>query len=67
MYSSDIGNKPPTDHNNNVVNGGKRKCLPPGVASNATFGNCFVEMGELKWLTYDGVNYLEDYGKGPKI
>jgi hypothetical protein len=24
-------------------------------------------MGDLKWLTYDGKNYLEDYGKGPKI
>ena len=24
-------------------------------------------MGDLKWLTYDGVNYLEDYGKGKKI
>ena len=24
-------------------------------------------MGELRWLTYDGLNYLEDYGKGPKI
>lgn len=31
------------------------------------FGNLFIEMGELKWLTYDGNNYLEDYGKGPKI
>ena len=24
-------------------------------------------MGELHWLTYDGKNFLEDYGKGPKI
>jgi hypothetical protein len=24
-------------------------------------------MGDLKWLTYDGVNYLEDYGKGKKV
>jgi hypothetical protein len=24
-------------------------------------------MGDLKWLTYDGVNYLEDYGAGPKL
>ena len=24
-------------------------------------------MGDLKWLTYDGVNYLEDFGKGPKV
>lgn len=24
-------------------------------------------MGELKWLTYDGTNFLEDYGKGPKM
>ena len=46
---------------------GIQRTLPPGVKSNAHFGNLFVEMGELKWLTYDGVNFLEDYGKGPKI
>ena len=41
--------------------------LPPGVASNSPFGQLFVEMGELKWLTYDGTNYLENYGKGAKV
>jgi len=24
-------------------------------------------MGDLKWLTYDGINFLEDYGKGKKV
>ena len=41
--------------------------MPPGVKSNVSFGNLFVEMGDLKWLTYDGTNFLEDYGKGPKM
>ena len=63
----DIGNKPAVDQNNNIVTVGVHRTLPPGVISNASFGHLFVEMGDLKWLTYDGVNYLEDYGAGPKI
>jgi hypothetical protein len=41
--------------------------LPPGVESALTFGHLFVEMGDLHFLNYDGMNYLQDYGKGSKI
>ena len=33
--------------------------LPPGV-DGASLGSLFVEMGSVEWLTYDGVNYLEN-------
>jgi len=65
--SASIGNKPQQDNSGNITNMGVQKTLPPGVKSNATFGNLFLDMGELHWLTYDGKNFLEDYGKGPKI
>jgi hypothetical protein len=41
--------------------------LPPGVESATTFGNLYIEMGDLHFLNYDGMNYLEDFGNGPKI
>ena len=59
--------KPKLDHSGNITNQGFSKTLPPGVTSSAAFGSLFVEIGDLHWLTYDGVNYLEDYGKGAKI
>ena len=60
-------NKPQLDRNGNITTLGIKKTLPPGLTSNATFGHLYVEMGDLKWLTYDGVNYLEDFGKGAKV
>jgi len=37
--------------------------LPPGVEGNS-FGSLFVEMGQMEWFTYDGLNYLKDQGNG---
>ena len=62
-----MSTKPNVDREGNITNIGIKKVLPPGVQSGTAFGNLFVQMGELRWLTYDGLNYLEDYGKGPKI
>ena len=62
-----MSSKVQTDSSNNITNVGIQRTLPPGVKSNVSFGNLFVEMGDLKWLTYDGTNFLEDYGKGPKM
>ena len=60
-------NHPQRDNSGNITNMGVQRTLPPGVKSTASFGNLFVDMGDLHWLTYDGKNYLEDYGKGQKI
>ena len=65
--SASLGHKPQVDRAGNITNIGPPRALPPGVKGNATFGNLFVDMGDLQWLTYDGKNFLEDYGKGPKI
>ena len=65
--STSLGHKPPVDNTGNITNIGVQRALPPGVKSNATFGHLFVDMGDLQWLTYDGKNFLEDYGKGPKV
>ena len=55
------------DKSGNISNEGHQRVLPPGIGSTKTFGNLFIQMGNLKWLTYDGQNYLEDYGKGMKV
>ena len=59
--------KPQLDRSGNISALGIRKALPPGISGGPTFGQLFVEMGDLKWLTYDGMNYLEDFGKGSKV
>jgi hypothetical protein len=59
-----MSTKPTLDKDGNITNLGLKKTLPPGVQSGTTFGHLYVQMGELRWLTYDGLNYLEDYGKG---
>ena len=59
-----MSTKPNLDKEGNIANPGIKKTLPPGVQSSTAFGNLFVQMVELQWLTYDGLNYLEDYGKG---
>ena len=33
--------------------------LPPEVEG-PNFGSLFVEMQNIEWLTYDGLNYLEE-------
>ena len=43
---------------NNITNPNFSRALPPGVKSDSSFGNLYVEMGQLKWLTYDGINFL---------
>jgi hypothetical protein len=59
-----MSTKPNLDKEGNITNTGIKKSLPPGVQGGTAFGSLFVQMGELQWLTYDGLNYLEDYGKG---
>jgi hypothetical protein len=59
--------KPSLDGKGNITNVGFKKFLPPGIQSNQNFGQFFMEVGDLKWLTYDGVNFLQDYGKGKKV
>ena len=66
-YKDPIGNNPSLDRNGSISLMGIKRSLPPGVVSNGAFGHLYVEMGSLNWLTYDGMNYLDDYGKGPKI
>jgi len=55
------------DRSGNITTLGIKKSLPPGLGSAASFGQVYVEMGDLKWLTYDGMNYLEDFGRGQKV
>tara|TARA_B110000285_G_C14773527_1_gene445130 strand:- start:2 stop:595 length:594 start_codon:yes stop_codon:yes gene_type:complete len=59
--------KPTLDRDGNITNMGLKQTLPPGVQSGTAFGHLYIQMGELRWLTYDGLNYLEDYGKGQKV
>lgn len=39
--------------------------IPPGVEGTG-YGSLFVEMGQMEWFTYDGVNYLNENGSESK-
>lgn len=59
--------RPVPDQHGHISNEGIKRSLPPGINSGITFGQLFVQMGQLKSLTYQGMNYLQDFGKGPKV